>query len=127
MGEAAWERERIISGRPRAGRELTDAHTPLEAGLWDAVSLDKGCYIGQETLAKVSKLGALNRELWGLQLQAAAQPGTTVYAGAQCTLCILCSLHTCSNTFVQRALQNLPMLGCVVLLVTACCLVAVSH
>lgn len=81
MGEDQWEHERILSGRPRAGRELTEAHTPLEAGLWACVDLVKGCYIGQETLAKVSKLGALNRELWGIQLQTAVQPGDAVHAG----------------------------------------------
>ncbi|KAK9811172.1 hypothetical protein WJX73_008361 [Symbiochloris irregularis] len=79
MGELTWERERILGGRPRAGRELTEAHTPLEAGLWGCISLDKGCYIGQETLAKVSKLGALNRELWGLRLSAPAEAGAPVF------------------------------------------------
>lgn len=80
MGEQAWEQERVLSGRP-AGRELTQEHTPLEAGLWRLVDLGKGCFIGQETLAKVSKLGALNRELWGLQLTARAEPGAAIVAG----------------------------------------------
>lgn len=53
MGEADWERLRIVQGRPAPGAELTDAYNPLEAGLCHAVSLNKGCYIGQETLAKV--------------------------------------------------------------------------
>lgn len=81
MGETEWEHARIMSGRPRASQELTEDHTPLEAGLWDVVDLGKGCYIGQETLAKVSNLGALNRELWGIQLHGAAQSGDTVTAG----------------------------------------------
>ena len=81
MGERAWECERVLSGRPRAGRELTEASNPLEAGLWGCVSLGKGCYIGQETLAKVSTLGALNRELWGLQLGGSAQVGEAVFEG----------------------------------------------
>lgn len=53
MGEADWERARITQGRPAAGAELTEDHNPFEAGLCHAVSLSKGCYIGQETLAKV--------------------------------------------------------------------------
>jgi folate-binding protein YgfZ len=53
MGEADWERARITQGRPAAGSELTADYNPYEAGLCHAVSLDKGCYIGQETLAKV--------------------------------------------------------------------------
>jgi folate-binding protein YgfZ len=53
MGDADWERARVTQGRPAAGAELTEQHNPLEAGLCHAVSLDKGCFIGQETLAKV--------------------------------------------------------------------------
>jgi folate-binding protein YgfZ len=53
MGENDWERARITQGRPAAGTELTEDYNPYEAGLCHAVSLDKGCYIGQETLAKV--------------------------------------------------------------------------
>jgi folate-binding protein YgfZ len=48
MGELGWERVRVLAGRPAPGAELTLDHTPLEAGLGGAVSLDKGCYIGQE-------------------------------------------------------------------------------
>ena len=48
MGEEGWERARVLAGRPAPGAELTEEHTPLEAGLGGAVSLDKGCYIGQE-------------------------------------------------------------------------------
>ena len=83
MGENAWECERILSGRPRPGKELTESHNPLEAGLWRAVNLDKGCYIGQETLSKVSNLNALNRELWGLMLAMgrSAASGDAVMAG----------------------------------------------
>jgi folate-binding protein YgfZ len=53
MGEADWERLRVTQGRPAAGAELGPDYNPLEAGLCHAVSLSKGCYIGQETLAKV--------------------------------------------------------------------------
>lgn len=53
MGEADWERARITQGRPAAGAELTEHYNPYEAGLCHAVSVSKGCYIGQETLAKV--------------------------------------------------------------------------
>lgn len=55
MGEADWERLRIVQGRPAPGAELTEAYNPLEAGLCHAVSLNKGCYIGQETIAKVQE------------------------------------------------------------------------
>lgn len=65
---------------PVPGAELTEGYNPLEAGLYEAVSLNKGCYIGQETLAKVHSQGALRRELWGIDLAAPAQVGDDVFA-----------------------------------------------
>lgn len=53
MGADVWERVRVLNGVPRVGVELTEDANPMEAGLYSAVSLAKGCYIGQETLAKV--------------------------------------------------------------------------
>ena len=53
MGTEAWDEARILSGVPACGAELTEAYNPLEAGLYHTVSLAKGCYLGQETIAKV--------------------------------------------------------------------------
>lgn len=53
MGSNVWEHVRVLNGVPKTGAELTEAVNPLEAGLYASVSLAKGCYIGQETLAKV--------------------------------------------------------------------------
>ena len=47
MGTDDWEAARVLAGRPLRGAELTEEHNPLEAGLYGAVSLNKGCYIGQ--------------------------------------------------------------------------------
>ena len=63
------------------GTELTDAVNPLEAGLFQAVSLSKGCYVGQETLAKVRNLDAMKQQLWGLRLSSEASAGAPVTAG----------------------------------------------
>ncbi len=63
------------------GTELTDAVNPLEAGLYNAVSLSKGCYVGQETLAKVHNLNAVKQQLWGLRLGCEATAGASVMAG----------------------------------------------
>ena len=78
MGAEDWERARITSGRPAAGAELTDDYNPLEAGLYHAVSINKGCYIGQETIAKVSNRNAVKQQLWGVTLSAPASPGALV-------------------------------------------------
>jgi len=51
-GGKEWEALRILQGRPFPEKELTLEVTPLEAGLWHTVDPEKGCYLGQETLAK---------------------------------------------------------------------------
>jgi tRNA-modifying protein YgfZ len=63
-----WELVRVAHGLPRAGRELTDDVLAEEAGLLGShVHLDKGCYPGQETVAKVHNLGQVQRRLAGLR------------------------------------------------------------
>ncbi|GIL99962.1 hypothetical protein Vretimale_5001 [Volvox reticuliferus] len=78
MGTDDWEAARILVGRPTRGSELTDAYNPLEAGLYTAVSLNKGCYIGQETLAKLHLRNGVNRQLWGLRLDGPTSPGAEI-------------------------------------------------
>lgn len=82
MGTRAWEIGRVLAGRPAPGAELTAEYNPLEAGLYGAVSLNKGCYMGQETLAKVHAQGALRRELWGMELEAPSEAGAALWASA---------------------------------------------
>jgi folate-binding protein YgfZ len=73
-----WEVLRLEAGRPAADRELTSDYNPLEAGLWRAVSLDKGCYVGQEVLAKQVTYRRIRQTLWGIRLQGEARPGTEI-------------------------------------------------
>lgn len=69
-GVLAWEQHRVAAGIPRWGRELTDDVLPEEAGLLGShVHLDKGCYPGQETVARVHNLGQVQRRLAGLRFQ----------------------------------------------------------
>jgi len=79
MGANAWDQAAVLAGRPSLGRELTQQYNPLEAGLFSAVSLAKGCYVGQETIAKVAAKGVA-KQLWGLQMTAPAEKGTSVTA-----------------------------------------------
>lgn len=83
MGEQAWERLRIEQGRPVPDRELTDDYNPLEAGLWYTISLSKGCYIGQETIARLHTYQGVKQQLWGVQLNHAAEPGSAVVVGEE--------------------------------------------
>jgi tRNA-modifying protein YgfZ len=80
--EAAAEVLRVESGRPRYGIDLDDATIPQEAGLNDrAVSFTKGCYVGQETVARLHWRGKPNRHLRGLRLSAPVASGTPLLLG----------------------------------------------
>jgi folate-binding protein YgfZ len=69
VSESAVECVRIEHGRPRYGIDLDDTVIPEEAGLNDrAVSFEKGCYVGQETVARLHWRGKPNRHLRGLRL-----------------------------------------------------------
>jgi folate-binding protein YgfZ len=68
LGPIAQEVLRIESGVPRAGRELTGDEFPQEARLEEAVSFEKGCYLGQETVARIHYRGHVNRLLCRLEL-----------------------------------------------------------
>jgi folate-binding protein YgfZ len=70
-----WELARIERGLPRWGDELTDDVLAEEAGLLGShVHLDKGCYPGQETVARVHNLGQVQRRLAGVRFQGAELP-----------------------------------------------------
>ena len=82
MGEAAAECLRVEHGRPRYGIDLDDTVIPQEAGLNErAVSFTKGCYVGQETVARLFYKGKPNRHLRGLRLSAPADAGEELLLG----------------------------------------------
>jgi len=79
---AAAEILRIESGVPRFGSEMDTATMPAEAGIVaTAVNFEKGCYIGQETVARLHYKGKPNRHLRGLRLSAPTNPGATLSLG----------------------------------------------
>ena len=82
VDEAAAEIVRIEAGRPRYGIDLDDTTIPQEAGLNDrAVSFTKGCYVGQETVARLHWRGKPNRHLRGLRLSSPVATGTPLRLG----------------------------------------------
>src|SRR4051794_37077706 len=82
IDEAAADVLRIEHGRPRYGVDLDDSVIPQEAGLNErAVSFTKGCYVGQETVARLHWRGKPNRHLRGLRLGEEVQPGTELRLG----------------------------------------------
>jgi folate-binding protein YgfZ len=79
-GEDAFQLLRLEAGRPYAGHELTEEYIPLEANLWGAVSFSKGCYIGQEIIARMESRGKLARRLMGVRLDRPVEAGVEVRA-----------------------------------------------
>jgi folate-binding protein YgfZ len=71
---------RVEAGLPAAGAELSEDYTPLEAGLAAAISSTKGCYTGQEVLARQITYDKVTQHLCGLRLTRRAQPGGRVWA-----------------------------------------------
>jgi folate-binding protein YgfZ len=76
VGEDEVERWRIESGIPRWGREIDDRILPAEAGLDEThISFSKGCYPGQEPIARQRYRGKVNRRLRVLEIDGEAEPG----------------------------------------------------
>ena len=67
-GSLTYNTLRIRAGRPGVGRELSTDYIPLEVGLWDEVSFTKGCYTGQEIIARMESRGRLAKTIVSLQL-----------------------------------------------------------
>ena len=62
MGEMTYESFRVFQGIPRESCELTDDFNPYEVGLWPWISSTKGCYIGQEVIARIDTYDKVQRE-----------------------------------------------------------------
>jgi len=77
VGEEELERWRIEAGIPRWGREIDERVLPAEAGLDEThISFSKGCYPGQEPIARQRYRGKVNRKLRVLDVEGDATPGT---------------------------------------------------
>lgn len=82
VSEPAAEIIRVESGRPRFGLDMGPESMPAEADITDrAVNFEKGCYIGQEPVARLHYRGKPNRTLRGLRLSAAAEHGAPLLLG----------------------------------------------
>lgn len=76
VGADTWEVRRVELGVPRYGQDMVDTTIPLEANLERAIHYKKGCYIGQEVIARATFRGRMNRKLVGLLLgEAEPAPG----------------------------------------------------
>jgi folate-binding protein YgfZ len=74
LGAAAFESLRLEAGAPMLGRDVDESNLLPEMGLENRVSYDKGCYLGQETVARVKYRGHVNRQLAGLVFESDEPP-----------------------------------------------------
>jgi tRNA-modifying protein YgfZ len=82
VSEEAAECLRIESGRPRLGVDMDSETMPQEAGINErAVDFEKGCYVGQETVARLHWKGKPNRHLRGLRLSEPVERRTDIVLG----------------------------------------------
>jgi folate-binding protein YgfZ len=82
VSDEAAEIVRVESGRPRLGLDMSPDHMPAEAGIVErAINFEKGCYIGQEPVARLHYRGKPNRTLRGLRLSAPAAQGDPLFVG----------------------------------------------
>jgi tRNA-modifying protein YgfZ len=80
ISSASFEVLCLEAGQPQAGRELSEDYTPLETGLLSAVADGKGCYTGQEILARQLTYDKVTQQLRGLRLPGTAAAGERLYA-----------------------------------------------
>jgi folate-binding protein YgfZ len=74
VSEESAEALRVEAGRPRFGRDADESHLADEVGLEEAISTTKGCYVGQEIVARLRTYGRLNRRFVGFRFPQGAIP-----------------------------------------------------
>ena len=83
VGHTAWETFRIANGAPVYGAEYGDQTNPLECRLRGAVSFSKGCYTGQEVVARLDTYRKVQRYLMAVELTGPASPGDLLQVDGQ--------------------------------------------
>ena len=82
--ETQWRRQNILSGVPAVFAETSDHFVPQMVNLdqLGGISFDKGCYTGQEIVARLHYLGNLKKRMFLLRSAAPPAPGSAIYDGA---------------------------------------------
>ncbi len=112
LSEDEAEILRVEAGRPLYGKDMGEDRLPMEAGLADAVSFNKGCYLGQEVIARATNLGHINRKLVGLQLEAPVEAGAKLSspsrpdAGVVTSVVLSPRLGSIALAYVHRTLWD---------------------
>lgn len=83
LGQNAYNILRVEAGYAAYGHELSLEYIPLETGLWDAVSFSKGCYVGQEIIARMESRNRMARQLRGLRLTGMVDTPRKLHVGGK--------------------------------------------
>jgi folate-binding protein YgfZ len=67
LGKEAWDLYRIARGIPGTGTEISEKHNPYDVALTDLVSYTKGCYVGQEVIARLDTYQKARKTLFGVR------------------------------------------------------------
>lgn len=78
-----WEAARIQRGIPLLGTDITTEYNPLESGLWHWVSFEKGCYIGQGTIARLHINDGVRRVLLLMEFEGVVEAGDEIEGGVE--------------------------------------------
>jgi tRNA-modifying protein YgfZ len=107
--EEELERMRILARRPRWGREIDDRVLPAEAGLDEthiSFAPEKGCYPGQEPVARLHYRGKANRELRVLEVEGAPPPETEVLDGEKAVGRVTSSVPGLALAYVRTTVPH---------------------
>ncbi len=100
---------RIAAGLPEVEHELTEDFIPLEVGLWDAVSFNKGCYIGQEIIARMESRGKLAKMMVKVELDEMVPSGTPLETVEGKPAGTLTSVATLMDKVIGLAVVKAPL------------------
>ena len=83
VGYGVMNTLRIEAGIPIYGIDMDESNIPIEAGLWDALNFEKGCYVGQEVVARIKWRGHVNWHLMGFKSEGEMVPeiGAEIFDG----------------------------------------------
>lgn len=104
-----YEAWRVQQGIPSATAELTTDYIPLEVGLWDAVNFNKGCYTGQEIIARMESRGKLAKMLVKVTLDRPLPDGTALLDPDGKTAGTLTSVAQSGEQIVGLAVVKAPL------------------
>jgi folate-binding protein YgfZ len=108
-GSLTYNTLRIRAGLPGVGRELSQDYIPLEVGLWDEVSFKKGCYTGQEIIARMESRSRLANTIVALEMDKMVNAPATIYHEGRSAGQLTSSVLSPDNEIYSIAVIKVPL------------------